>query len=374
LQQQSALNNTKPSHMDSLLDNSSLSVRVLPCAARSITHLAAAYLCMHVSPQKLCMHVHACVTTGAPTCVSHLCMHVSLQVHQQELGAQIRLPPLNPKATAPLKHLAAGMGALFAGPVDDAALLLQWSASSSGSTLPMGGSAYRKEDHDSAAAAALGLGHLPGIGSSSSSSSSKSRDSCLAFGPVPGRLWSGCADGRVHCWEVGGDGAAARLLHSWEAHSGKIKGIALSPCGRLFTGVQGQVVEWLTVSFTKVGDLDAGLLGRPPSYVLACLLECCDSVIARTCECTTKRCHPCWEHRPGLCCVAHHACRIQAPSHALLSMHVRPYIYIYIRPLLDVRPGTLLYHIGTYDVPCCMYIPGLMYVPGYVTIVRSWRR
>jgi hypothetical protein len=167
-------------------------------------------------------------------------MHVSPQVHQQELGAQIRLPPLNPKATAALKHLSAGMGALFAGPVDDATLLLQWNTSSSGSSLPMGGAAYRQEDHDSAAAAALGQGHLPGIGSSSSS---KSRVSCVVFGPVPGRLWAGCADGRVHCWDVGGDGAAARLLHSWEAHSGKIKGIALSPCGRLFTGVcRGGVV------------------------------------------------------------------------------------------------------------------------------------
>jgi WD40 repeat protein len=154
-----------------------------------------------------------------------------LQVHQQELGAQIRLPPLNPKATAPLKHLAAGMGSLFAGPVDDASLLLQWSPSSSGSTLPIGGSAHRREDHDSAAAAALGSGSQHG-----SASSSKGRVSCVLFGAVPGRLWAGCADGKLLCWEAAGDGSVARLLHSWEAHSGKVKGLALSPSGRLFTG------------------------------------------------------------------------------------------------------------------------------------------
>lgn len=151
------------------------------------------------------------------------------QVHQQELGAQIRLPPLNPKATASLKHLAAGMGSLFAGPVDNASLLLQWSPSTSGSTLPMGGSAYRNEDHDSAAAAALGPGQLGSAGS-------KCRVSCVLFGAVPGRLWAGCADGKVFCWEAAGDGSVARLLHSWEAHSGKVKGLALSPSGRLFTG------------------------------------------------------------------------------------------------------------------------------------------
>lgn len=142
---------------------------------------------------------------------------------------QIRLPPLNPKATAPLKHLAAGMGSLFAGPVDDSTLLLQWSPSTTGSTLPIGGSAYRNEDHDSAAAAALGLGQFGSAGS-------KCRISCVLFGAVPGRLWAGCADGKVCCWALAGDGSVARLLHSWEAHSGKVKGIALSPSGRLFTG------------------------------------------------------------------------------------------------------------------------------------------
>lgn len=152
-----------------------------------------------------------------------------LQVHHRELGAQIRLPPLNPKGTAPLKHLAAGMGSLFAGSVADASLLLQWCPSTSGSTLPMGGSPSRNEDHDSAAAAALGPGQY-------ASSGSKCRVSCVLFGSVSGRLWAGCADGKVYCWELAGDGSVARLLHSWEAHSGKVKGIALSPSGRLFTG------------------------------------------------------------------------------------------------------------------------------------------
>lgn len=127
------------------------------------------------------------------------------------------------------------MGSLFAGPVEDTSLLLQWAPNASGHTLPIGGTPYKGEDHDSAAAAALGLGHHSG---SSSSSSSKSRVGCVLFGAVPGRLWAGSADGRVHCWAVAGDGCAARLLHSWEAHSGKVKGIALSPCGRLFTGRQ----------------------------------------------------------------------------------------------------------------------------------------
>lgn len=156
-------------------------------------------------------------------------------MQQQELGAQIRLPPLNPKATAPLKHLAAGLGSLFAGPVDDTSLLLQWCPSASGHTLPAGATPYAREDHDSAAAAALGAGHTAGA-------SSKARISCVLLGQVPGWLWAGSADGRVHCWSVRGDGSVARLLHSWEAHSGKVKGLALSPSGRLFTGMLGSLV------------------------------------------------------------------------------------------------------------------------------------
>ena len=158
------------------------------------------------------------------------------QVHQQELGAQVRLPPLNPKATAPLKHLIAGMGSLFAGPVDDTTLLLQWCPGVSGSTLPIGGTACLREDHDSAAAAALSLGHA---------ASGKGRVSAVLFGPVPGWLWVGTTEGKVHCWSVKGDGSVAWLLHSWEAHSGKIKALALSPGGRLFTGVCSGRHDWM---------------------------------------------------------------------------------------------------------------------------------
>lgn len=161
-------------------------------------------------------------------CATHASFCAFVQVHQQELGAQVRLPPLNPKATAPLKHLAAGLGSLFAGPVDDTTLLLQWSPSVSGNTLPMGSTPAVREDHDSAAAAALSAGQAAG---------SKARVSAVLFGPVPGWLWAGNTDGRVHCWSVKADGSAAWLVHSWEAHSGKIKALALSPCGRLFTGM-----------------------------------------------------------------------------------------------------------------------------------------
>jgi hypothetical protein len=150
-----------------------------------------------------------------------------------ELCAALRLPPLAPGAAAPLRHLAAGNGCLFAGPTAHAAsLLLQWQPSAHGTTLPTGAaSSCPYEDHDSAAAAALGAG-----GANSSSSSSKARVSAVLFGPVPGWLWAGGADGRVHCWAAGPDGGCARHLHSWAAHNGKVKALAVSPCGRLFTG------------------------------------------------------------------------------------------------------------------------------------------
>ncbi|KAF8071307.1 IP5P13 [Scenedesmus sp. PABB004] len=169
----------------------------------------------------------------------------------QELNAQIRLPPLNPKAAAPLKLLAAGLGSLFAGPAGDAGQLLQWTPSEGGGTLPRGaGRPCASEDHDSAAAAELaphpvggfdaGFGGPPGGGAGKAS-----RVTCLALAPGPARLWAGTSDGVVHCWSLDDDGGVARLLHSWLAHNGKIKALAVSPAGRLFTGsANGAVKLW----------------------------------------------------------------------------------------------------------------------------------
>lgn len=63
---------------------------------------------------------------------------------------------------------------------------------------------------------------------------------CLAAHPPSERLWAGTSDGRMHCWRVPeGGGGVARWLHSWRAHDGKIKGIAATPWGRVFTGDEG---------------------------------------------------------------------------------------------------------------------------------------
>jgi hypothetical protein len=183
----------------------------------------------------------------------------------------VRLPPLNPKASPPLKHLAAALGALLAAPAGDAGQLLQWTPRASGTTLPPGGRAWAREDHDSAAccqlcpgaaAAAAPMGPTGGGldycysapthdaaagagggGSGSSSSSSRAgRLTALLAAPGPARLWCGTAGGVVHCWALAPDGAPARWLHAWTAHTGKIKAIALSPTGRLFTGVCARAV------------------------------------------------------------------------------------------------------------------------------------
>jgi hypothetical protein len=171
-----------------------------------------------------------------PCCLLHT---DAQQVHDGELCAQLRLPPLNPKAAAPLKLLAAGLGSVFAGPADEATpLLLQWAPNRDGSTLPAGAAACPREDHDAGAAAVLGP---PGAAASAAGAAgaSKGRISCVLFGAAPGWLWAGSADGRVHAWAVQPDGSLAAHLHSWQAHSSKVKALAVSPCGRLFTGEGG---------------------------------------------------------------------------------------------------------------------------------------
>lgn len=158
----------------------------------------------------------------------------SPQALQQQLHARLRLPPLNPKASPPLKLLASGLGSLVAGPAGEGGELLQWAPSEAGTTLPRGGHACAREDHDSAACAELRPVLCDGGGAGSAGS--KCRVSCLLLAPGPGWLWAGCTDGTVHCWALGHDGAAARWIHAWVAHSGKVKALAVTPSGRLLTG------------------------------------------------------------------------------------------------------------------------------------------
>eukprot|EP00775_Hariotina_reticulata_P006490 gene6490-6717_t len=172
----------------------------------------------------------------------------SQQAGERQLNAQIRLPPLNAKNAAPLKVLAAGLGSLFAGPVDDAGQLFQWAPSPSGATLPHGAAPAAREDHDSAACAELKPLKSLDIASTAGAafgSTKGSRVSCMLFGPGPGRLWCGCSDGTIYCWVLTPGGGAARWLHSWVAHNSKVKAMALSPSGRLYTGSgTGSMTMW----------------------------------------------------------------------------------------------------------------------------------
>eukprot|EP00879_Flechtneria_rotunda_P025468 GHRR01027067.1.p1 GENE.GHRR01027067.1~~GHRR01027067.1.p1 ORF type:complete len:899 (+),score=342.06 GHRR01027067.1:659-3355(+) len=166
------------------------------------------------------------------------------QVLQRNLHAQIRLAPLTLKTATTLKMVIASHGSLFAGPAGDAGRILQWSPSGIGNTLPRGAKATAREDHDSAASAELTPGHhnpaaaVAGAAAAAVSSGSKSgsKVSCMLVSHGPGWLWCGCTDGQIHCWCLDPAGGPARWLHSWTAHNGKVKALAVSPTGRLFTG------------------------------------------------------------------------------------------------------------------------------------------
>lgn len=89
------------------------------------------------------------------------------------------------------------------------------------------------EDWDSAPAAEL-VPRLAAI--DPDAALGRSSVTCLAAHAPSGRLWAGTSDGKVHCWQVPGGGGAARWAHAWAAHGGKVKAMAVSPWGRLFTG------------------------------------------------------------------------------------------------------------------------------------------
>jgi hypothetical protein len=136
-----------------------------------------------------------------------------LQAAEQQLNVQIRFPPLNPKNAAPLKVLAAGVGSLFAGPVDDAGQLLQWALSPSGATLPNGAAPASREDHDSAPCAELKPPKPLDITAAAGTAfggAKGSRVSCMLFGPGPAWLWCGCSDGTIYCWSMAPGGGGAR--------------------------------------------------------------------------------------------------------------------------------------------------------------------
>eukprot|EP00878_Enallax_costatus_P018559 GHUV01019542.1.p1 GENE.GHUV01019542.1~~GHUV01019542.1.p1 ORF type:complete len:869 (+),score=293.46 GHUV01019542.1:298-2904(+) len=187
------------------------------------------------------------LSTGNVGAVPRGAIGSSQQALQQTLHAQIRLPPLNAKAAPPLKTLAAGLVSLFASPAGDTGQMLQWAPRDSGSTLPTGAKQCPYEDHDSAECAELNphkasplgeLGAAVGV-------SKPGKVSCMAVAPGPGWLWCGTTEGMVYCWSLGQSGGTAKLVHSWSAHSGKVKGIAVSPSGRLFTGSgNGAVKMW----------------------------------------------------------------------------------------------------------------------------------
>jgi hypothetical protein len=170
-------------------------------------------------------------------------VYVSALQISQNLHLWLRLPPLNPKAAAPLKRLAAGRGHLFAGPAGSEGQLLHWSPRlDDASTLPAGGKACRTEDWDSAPAAEL----QPSSASWADGSSSKMAATAMCVDAAAGRLWCGFEDGSVHVWAVeaaaaaaGGHGSAAQAavwLYGWKAHNGKVRSIVFTPAGHLFTG------------------------------------------------------------------------------------------------------------------------------------------
>ena len=144
--------------------------------------------------------------------------------------------------------MTAGMGHLFTGPAGPEAQLLHFQVNLNpqgvGPRHCAGGSggisqATVNEDWDSAPATLLRPTMAEG-----SSSSKGCRVSCMLLDHVSGRLWSGCDDGRVHCWRVApvaasGGPPEVQWVHSWLAHNGKVKCMALTPWGRLYTGEWG---------------------------------------------------------------------------------------------------------------------------------------
>jgi hypothetical protein len=96
-----------------------------------------------------------------------------------------------------------------------------------------------QEDWDSAPCAELVPRASP-LDGSPGGAAAKGAVSCLVAHPPSGRVWAGTNDGRVHCWLVAGGGVAAKWQHSWAAHGGRVKAMAVSAWGRLFTG------EWLS--------------------------------------------------------------------------------------------------------------------------------
>jgi hypothetical protein len=191
--------------------------------------------------------------TQLPHLCHPCCLPTALQI-SQNLHLWLRLPPLNPKAAAPLKRLTAGSGHLFAGPAGNEGQLLHWSPRlDDASTLPAGAAPCRTEDWDSAPAGEL----QPSSGSWSDGSSSKMAASAMCVDAAAGRLWCGFEDGSVHVWMVeaaavaaaaGGHGSAAQTavwLNGWKAHNGKVRSIVFTPAGHLFTGGCSTGVERL---------------------------------------------------------------------------------------------------------------------------------
>jgi hypothetical protein len=184
---------------------------------------------------------HLLCTYGSVCCPHLLCTQAA-----QELHLRLRLPPLHPKHAAEIKRMVAGMGHLFAGPAGSDAQLLHFQVDLNPQGVGPKHCAAEShagchqadgiEDWDSAPATLL----RPTLVSSSSSSKG-SKVSCLLLDHVSGRLWSGCDDGRVNCWRVAPVAASGGPLevhwaHSWLAHNGKVKCMALTPWGRLYTG------------------------------------------------------------------------------------------------------------------------------------------
>jgi len=153
------------------------------------------------------------------------------------LSLDLRLPPMHPKAAAPLALLASGWGSLFAGPArgDALATLLQWASAGAAPALPEGGRPAEGEDWDAAP-----------CGQVSCYEDVSAPVTAMAVDEAGGAMYTGHADGRAVRWHVPGPGAPARPVAVWTAHTlEKVTALVVTPCGEVWTGAaNGALRVW----------------------------------------------------------------------------------------------------------------------------------
>ncbi|KAL6758609.1 Endonuclease/exonuclease/phosphatase [Haematococcus lacustris] len=184
-----------------------------------------------------------------------------------QLCVEVRLPPLRVKDCACPKLLAAGFSSLFALPGPPGQAMLQWSAVHQQPGVPLGLQRATQEDPDMAPCGVVPLAE--GVGE---------RPTAVLLDELSCCMWTGHSNGRVVQWKVAA-GRGAQPQQAWRAHGGsKVRALALTPWGDLWTGSSyGSVSVWAASGTpsagmaltTKVCEVKKPGGGRPHGKVLA---------------------------------------------------------------------------------------------------------